>query len=178
MIVAFDNTFLSLALNPGTKPTPNPATGKPVDFCSLRVEALIDELGARGGTILIPTPCMAEMLCAVPDFERAIAAIFETVAFDPAPFDARCAIELADASRKARASGDKRSGTSAGWNEVKFDRQIAAIAKVGRASTFYTDDANQTKFAQTLGLEVKHTWDLDLPDKYRQQSLLDPQGNQ
>jgi len=173
MIVAFDNTFLSLALNPNTKPTPNPATGTPVDLCALRVEALIDELGARGDTILIPTPCLAEMLCAVPDFEAAISEIYETAAFNPAPFDARCAIELADASRKAKAAGDKRSGIAASWNEIKFDRQIAAIAKVGRASVFYTDDNNQTKFAKLLGLEVKHTWDLYLPDKYRQISLIE-----
>lgn len=173
MIVAFDNTFLSIATNPDTKATPNPATGEPIEFCALRVEALIDELGARGDTILIPTPCLAEMLCAVPDFEVAVSEIYKTAAFNPAPFDARCAIELADASRKAKAAGDKRSGIAAGWNEVKFDRQIAAIAKVGRASVFYTDDGNQTQFAKLLGLEVKHTWDLHLPDKYRQISMIE-----
>lgn len=106
MIVAFDNTFLSLALNPKTKPTPNPATNAPIDFCVHRVEALIDELGSRGDTILIPTPCLAEMLCAVPDFEAAISEVYKTSAFEPAPFDARSAIELANASRKAKAEGD------------------------------------------------------------------------
>lgn len=39
MIVAFDNTFLSLVLHPGAKPRPNPSTGKPVEFCKERVEA-------------------------------------------------------------------------------------------------------------------------------------------
>jgi hypothetical protein len=171
MIIAFDNTFLSLIFNPNTLPTPNPLTGKPVDHCTQRVEALVDMHSKRGDTVLIPTPCFSELLCAVPDLEKAIQAINSSVAFDLAPFDARCAIDLADLQRKAKASGDKKSGVAASWNEIKFDRQIAIIAKVGGAEIFYTDDTNQTKFAEMTGMQVKHTWDLDLPAKYAQMSF-------
>ncbi|WP_415404089.1 hypothetical protein [Tateyamaria sp. SN3-11] len=172
MIIAFDNTFLSLILKPDAKPTPNPATGKPVEFCAERVEALVDDHSKRGDSVLIPTPCFAELLCAVPDIERTVGEINRSAVFDLAPFDARCAVDLADATRKAIASGDKKSGVKAGWNEVKFDRQIAVIAKVNGAEIFYTDDDNQSTFAQMLGLTVKHTWDLDLPPELAQTSLF------
>lgn len=173
MIVAFDNTFLSLVLNPDAKPSANPATGSPIEHCKERVEALIACLSKRGDTVLIPTPCFSEMLCAVPDLERATSELNKSTAFDLAPFDERCAIDLAEVVRAARAAGDKRSGVRAPWNEVKFDRQIATIAKVNGADTLYTDDSNQTVFAEQIGLKVVHTWDLDLPADYAQWSLLD-----
>ncbi len=172
MIIAFDNTFLSLVLNPNTKPTPNPATGKPVDHCAQRVEALVDAHSKRGDTVLIPTPCLAELLCAVPDLEKAVGEINRSVAFELASFDARCAIDLASITRQAIGDGDKKAGTVIGWQEIKFDRQIAVIAKVGGAEFFYTDDANQTIFAEKLSLKVRHTWDLDLPDKFAQNELF------
>lgn len=173
MIAAFDNTFLSLALNPKTRPTPNPETGQPIEHCSQRIEALIDALGKNGDTVLIPTPCFAELLIAVPDIEKAITAINESVAFDLAPFNARCAIDLAKVARKAHLKGDKKSSVKASWQEVKFDRQIAIIAKVGGAEIFYTDDGNQSKFATDLGMKVIHTWNLDLPAEYAQMDLMD-----
>ncbi len=172
MIVAFDNTFLSLVLHPGAKPRPNPATGKPVEYCRERVEALVDDLSKRGATVIIPTPCFSELLCAVPDLEKAISAINQSTAFDVAPFDERCAIDLAEVVRNAIAAGDKRSSVSAPWNEIKFDRQIAVIAKVNGADTLYTDDDNQGAFAKHIGLKVRHTWELDLPSGYAQRGLF------
>jgi len=173
MIIAFDNTFLSLVLNPDTPPTPNPATKKPVDHCAQRVEALVDSLSKQGDTVLIPTPCFSELLCIVPDLEKAVSEIDRSSAFELAPFDARCAIDLASVTRQAIKDGDKKSGTIIGWQEIKFDRQIAIIAKVGGAEIFYTDDKNQSIFAKKLGLIVRHTWDLDLPSKYAQDEMFD-----
>lgn len=173
MIVAFDNTFLSIAFNPGSPPRPDPSTGVPIPHCALRVEAMIDAHSKRGDTVLIPTPCLSEMLCAVPDIEKAISTINKSVAFDLAAFDARCAVDLADAIRRAVAAGDKKSGIGAGWQEIKFDRQIAVIAKVGGAEVFYSDDSTQSKFAKMLGMSVKHTWDLDLPSEFAQIDGLD-----
>ena len=168
-----DNTFLSLLWNTASKPTPNPATGKPVDHCVKRIEALIDTHSKRGDVVLIPTPCLAELLCAVPDLEKAVNTISSSVAFEVAPFDARSSIDLAAEIRQAIAGGSKRSGSTAGWQEVKFDRQIAAIAKANGAEVFYTDDETQTKFAKMIGLKVVHSWDIDLPTKYAQHNLLD-----
>ncbi|MFT6658125.1 MAG: hypothetical protein ACJAZW_001282 [Maritalea sp.] len=72
MIVAFDNTFLSLALNENTIPTPNPSTGIPASHCAHRVEGVVDDIARAKGTVLIPTPCLAELLTAVPDIQRAV----------------------------------------------------------------------------------------------------------
>lgn len=168
MIVAFDNTFLSLVLNPESKPKPNPETGSPVPHWKKRVEALVDTLSRGGDTVIIPTPCFSEMLCAVPDLEPATAELNKSTAFDLAPFDERCAIDLAEIVREAIASGDKKSGVPASWNEIKYDRQIAVTAKVNGAEILYSDDANQTEFARQIGLRVMHTWDLDLPPEYAQ----------
>ncbi len=90
-----------------------------------------------------------------------------------APFDARCAIELAMETQKAIAGGDKKGGVKAGWQEVKFDRQIAVIAKVNGAEVFYTDDGDQAAFANQLGMDVKCTWELDLPPDFEQPSFLE-----
>ncbi|WP_085309974.1 hypothetical protein [Planktotalea arctica] len=171
MIVAFDNTFLSLAFNPNTLPTPNFKTGEVTEFSKERVEKLIDDLSKKNGSVIVPSPCFSEMLCAVPDMARTVEMIGQSVAIDVFPFDARCAIELADINRKAFAANDKKSGVEAGWNQIKFDRQIAVVAQVNGAEIFYTDDKTQTIFAEKMGLKVLHTWDLDLPDKIKQPPL-------
>lgn len=96
MIVAFDNTFLSLVLRPGSPPASNYETGQPVEYSRERIEALVDSLANTGGRVLIPTPCLTELLSAVPDLERAVSEIDRSPAFQIASFDARCAIELAE----------------------------------------------------------------------------------
>lgn len=90
MIIAFDSSFLSLMLNPGTRPCPNPSTGKPVDYCAERIEALIDTHSKNGNDIIIPTPCLAELLCAVPDLKKAIDEINKSAVFTVASI--RCAL--------------------------------------------------------------------------------------
>ncbi len=168
MIVALDNTVLSLVFHPSAKPSANPATGKPIEHCALRVQALIDQHSTRNDTVIIPTPCLSELLVVVPDFAKVISEIKRSAAFEVAAFDVRASIDLAEEVRKSIAAGGKKSGVEAGWNEIKFDRQIAMIAKVYGADILYTDDSNQTIFAEKIGLKVTHTWDLDLPPKYAQ----------
>lgn len=162
MTVAFDNTFLSLVFNPDTKPRPNPITGSPVDYCIERIDDLIDFHNKNGSIILIPTPCLSELLTAVPDSNKIVTKINNSNAFRLVPFDSRCAIELAEETRKAIDMGDKKSGVKSEWQKIKLDRQIAIIAKVNNAGIFYTDDDTQTKFATMIGMDVKHTWDLKL----------------
>lgn len=170
MIVAADTTFLSLLWNPASKPTPDPQTQKPVDHCIQRVEALVDTHSKRGDTMIIPSPCLAELLTAAPDLEKVVNQIVSSAAFQVAPFDARAAIDLAETIRK---DGGKKPKVKASRQEIKFDRQIAAIAKANGAEIFYTDDGPQTTFAEALALKVVHTWDLDLPPQYAQRNFLD-----
>lgn len=147
MIVALDNTFLTLLLNPNSVPRSGP-NGQPTEFWKERVDAMIDTHSDNGDTILIPTPCLAEVLMAVPSANKAIAAIEESTAMQIAPFDAKAAIELGIESAKARKAGDKKSGSTEDWQKVKFDRQISIIAKTAGAEIFYTDDSNQTHFSK------------------------------
>jgi predicted nucleic acid-binding protein len=170
--VAFDNTFLTLALNPAAPPAPNPASRQPIPHCRERIEALIDSLSRRKEKIIIPTPVLAEALCSSADFVKVLEQLDRHEVLEVQAFDVRAAVELADITRRAKGSGDKKSGVEAGWQLVKFDRQIVAIAKVHGASIFYTDDDKQTKFAELAGLAVRHTWDLDLPDGYAQRDWV------
>ena len=91
-----------------------------------------------------------------------------------APFDAKCAIELGLQSHAAMKAGDKKGGSTEDWQKVKFDRQIAIIAKTSGAAIFYTDDKGQTHFAEQVGLIVKHSWQLPLPQKIAQPSMFEP----
>ena len=108
MIVAVDNTFLSLFLNPDSKPTPIPGSSDPISHCKERIEALIDQHSNAGDTVIIPTPCLAELLTAVPDVMKALDEINRSPSMDPYGFDARCAIELAVETQKSIKSGDKK----------------------------------------------------------------------
>jgi hypothetical protein len=75
LIAALDNTFLSLVLNEKAKPRPNPATGQPIDYWKERIDSMIDAHSSNNDTIIIPTPCLAEMLTAIPSVAKAIEVI-------------------------------------------------------------------------------------------------------
>jgi hypothetical protein len=68
-------------------------------------------------------------------------------------------------TRKALLAGDKRSGSDAPWQKVKFDRQIIAIARVQAATRLYADDRDLVTFARRLGMDVFSTWDLPAPPR-------------
>ncbi len=172
MIVALDNSFLTLLLNPKSVPRRGPS-GQPTEFWKERVDAMIDTHSENGDTILIPAPCLSEVLMAVPSANKAIAAIKEATAMQIAPFDAKAAIELGIESAKAYKSGDKKSGSTADWQKVKYDRQISIIAKTAGAEIFYTDDSNQTHFSKLIGLRVIHTWELPLPKSIAEPNFFD-----
>ena len=46
-----------------------------------------------------------------------------------------------------------------------------AVAVTYGAETFYTDDDGQASFAKMCGLNVRHTWDLTISDRYAQRKL-------
>jgi len=173
VIAAIDNTFLTLLLNPGAAPRPNPATGQPTSHCRQRIEALVDDLSRRNGTLLVPAPSLAEALCASNAIEAYFHDLQQYSAIEVAPFDARAAYELGRIIRAANANGDKRSGQAGSWQHVKMDRAIVAIAVSRSATVFYSDDDRQIAFAKLAGLMVNSTWDLDLPPDYAQLDLND-----
>lgn len=168
MIVAFDNTFLSLILNPASQPGRDPATGQVVAHWKQRIEALVDRLSESKDKIIIPTPCLAESLIGARDIQKIMEIIKSYSVIQLAPFDVKASIELAIITQAAQGAGLKASGTK---QEVKFDRQIVAVAKASGAKVFYTDDSSQSNFAAHAGLTVKHSWELDLPPEYAQRDI-------
>lgn len=176
MIAAIDNTFLTLLLHPAADARPNPETGKPATHCKQRIEALVDDLSKKGGTLIVPAPALAEALCASEAMESYFEQLRQFACIELAPFDGRAAYELGRIIRGAKASGDKRSGQTGEWQHIKMDRAIVAIAVSRSAKIFFSDDGRQIAFAKMAGLDVKSTWDLNLPSAYAQQHLSEQAG--
>lgn len=163
-MVAVDETMLSLMLHPTARPPNDPATGKPVERVQDRIEKLLEDLDADDERIILPTPALCEFLVlAGKDGPTYLEKIHESKTMLVRPFDEMAAIELAAIEYGSRGKGDKRSGATAPWTKVKFDRQIVAIAKVNGATRIYSDDNDVIKFGAKAGLEVVSTWNLPLP---------------
>ena len=165
MIIAVDNSFLCLLFNPNARPPTDRNTNAPLERVKDRLEAWLDEHIENGDDIIVPSPCLAELLADTPDMQKVIDAINQYSSMKIANFDVECAVEWGAITRKAIAQGDKKLGLQGAWEKIKFDRQIVVIAKVNSAEVFYTDDDNQTKFAKMLGMRVIHSWDLKVPPK-------------
>ena len=91
--------------------------------------------------------------------------------FEILPFDELAAIEVALMTKRALDSGDKKEGSDETWNKVKYDRQIAAIARVRQASAIFTDDAGLRNIASRVGIAVHGLADLPLPPEKAQGEL-------
>jgi hypothetical protein len=155
----------------------DPATDGPIPHLAQKVEALIDRLTSDHATILVPTPCLAELLVDVPGFKAAFQEIAKSQVFAIADFDGRSAVDLATVVRKAKSRSDKKSGRMESWQRLKFDHQIVAITKAHGATTLYTDDHKQIAFAKDYGIRVKRSIDLELPPEYRQPDMFGAKDN-
>ena len=168
----FDANTLLLLLDP-TLPAPvDKDIGNPVIDVERRIKHLVGLLQGNRTKIVIPTPALAEVLTRA---ERAGADYFTKLnrssAFKIEPFGVRAAIELARMTAAAIAGGDKRGGLSGSWSEIKFDRQIVAIAKVAKVSTIYSDDENLGKIAKIQGFDVITVGELPLPPEDAQMTF-------
>lgn len=171
-MAVFDANILILLLDPD-KPAPlDPTTGKPVTHARTRIEHLVDLLEESSDRVLVPTPALSELLVgaalAGPDYLRIIES---RSVFVVAPFDKRCAVELAEMSRSARDAGEKSGGSQEPWQKVKLDRQIVAIAKVNREQRIYSTDVGVLTFARRAGLQAFSLADIQLPPDKLQSRL-------
>ncbi len=66
-MVAIDNTFLSLMLNPRGRPPKDPATGKFVERIDDRIEKLLLDLDSESERMILPTPVLSEFLIYWPE---------------------------------------------------------------------------------------------------------------
>lgn len=169
--VGFDNTILSILLNPKSRIPLDPETGRPVTEAKRRAEFLVSRLAKARRKIVIPTPVAAELLTAIgPDARQYFSIVARSRLFDIAAFDFRCAVELACLNREIFAASDPKTPEQA-YQKVKFDRQIIAIFRVAGVDDIYTDDEGLMKRARLCGLNPIATYQLELPSDDQQMRL-------
>ena len=174
MTVAFDNTFLTLLLNPASPVRPHPKTGIATVHMKSRIDTLIDTLTTRRETLIIPTPAMAEVMCMVRPAALVLSKLGSYRCIEPYPFDQKCAVTLSDLAHKHRPEIKKlKSAHDRAWQHVKVDMQIVAVAVTYGADALYTDDDGQASFAELCGLNIVRSWELPLDDKYNQADLFE-----
>lgn len=169
--VAFDNTMLSILLNPNGRIPPDPVTGAIVEFAKERAESVLAEIQKSKSKIIIPAPALAELLTVIgPTAEQYINLINSSQIFEIAAFDARCASELAFLNRNVFSKQDKRSSTEA-YQKIKIDRQILAICKVNGVSKLYTDDSSLKNSAKLCEITPIGISEVPIAESDKQQKL-------
>ena len=171
---AFDNTMLSILLNPDGA-VPLDENKKPVELARERAESIIHGLEKARRKIILPTPACAELLTAIgPDAQQYINIIGRSRLFDVASFDARCAAELALLNRDTFRAGDLRDKAEP-YQKVKVDRQIIAICRVNNVTDLYTDDKSLGHRARLCGITPISIAEVPIPESELQTKLaLEP----
>lgn len=170
-VVAFDNTMLSILLNPMGKIPNASGTNIPVELAKDRAESVIESIQKSRGKIVIPAPACAELLTVIgPSAEQYVKLIGRSKIFEIGSFDARSAIELAILNREIFAPQDQKDKLDS-YQKRKVDRQIIAICKVYGVVELYTDDKGLGKRAALCGISPIGIEDIPIPEKFRQGSL-------
>ena len=171
-MVVIDTTIFLLMLRPETSVPVGP-NGVAVEKVKERIDHLVERLEKTRTKIMVPTPVLSEALVRIGTAatQDIIEGLGRYSVFQVEPFDMRAALEVAASTREALTKGSKKGTSEAGWQKVKFDRQIAAIAKVNGAKTIYSDDRDLHAIAPEFGLEVIGLADLPLPPEDPQLQL-------
>lgn len=173
-MVVFDATMLMLLIRPESG-RPLDSNGAPIEHVAERIAYFIEQQEKTKTKIGIPTPALSEVLVrAGVTAVQIVEKIKEFSIFEILPFDEISAIEVALVTRKILDSGDKRGGSNDVWNKIKYDRQIAAIARVRQASAIFTDDKGLRNAASKIDLAVCGIEDLPLPPAKAQSELPFP----
>jgi predicted nucleic acid-binding protein len=169
---AFDNTMLSVLLNPSGNVPCIPGTTTPIDLAKERAEGVIDAIQRDNRKIILPTPALAELLTAIgPDAQQYLDIVAKSRVFEIAAFDARAAIELAFLNRGAFRKADDANNAEP-YQKRKVDRQIVAICVVTGASEIYTDDGGLAASARLCGITPISLNDCPIPTEARQRDMF------
>ena len=162
MTAGFDNTMLSLLLNPNCN-LPTDASGSVVPMAKERAAGAVTLLNKSRRRVIFPAPAIAELLTAIgPEARQYLEMVTSSRRVSVAPFDSKGAVELAILNRDIFSKHDKSSGAEP-WQKVKFDRQIIAICRVEGVTELYTDDHNLGRRAVLCGIAAIRTADLPIP---------------
>ena len=175
MTVAFDNTMLSVLLNPQGQLPPDPETHQPLEFAKERAETIVAKVEKERRKIILPAPACAELLTAIgPDAQQYLNVVSRSRVFEVGNFDPRGAAELALFNRGVFADADTKDGLEP-YQKRKVDRQIIAICKVYGATELYTDDKGMANRARMCGITPISLSEIGVPDTVRQGELsLEP----
>jgi hypothetical protein len=171
MPVGFDTTILSALLNPSGRLPNDPATGQPVDLAKERISGLISRLQKDKERIIIPAPCVAELLSVIgPTNSEYLQIINRSRVFEVRAFDELAAFELAFINRDVLGKEDAKNRLEP-RQKVKFDRQILAVWRVAGCEVIHTDDSGMIASAEKCGLKALRIADLPIPDDAKQGKL-------
>lgn len=167
-MVVLDSSILLLLLHPTANP-PRDADGKLIGRARDRIVHLVERLTAAKTLVIVPTPVLAEVLVRTTGEEasKILEILQRKAVFQIAPFDVRCAIDLAAMSASGRppARGKKKLTEVETYAKLKFDRQIVAIASVAGATAIYSDDGGLRDVAKRKHIDVIGLGELPLPER-------------
>lgn len=155
--VLIDANFLVALLSP-----------KEDDEAGMRARYLVKRVAQRKGTLIVPTPVIAEYLVRADEAGIGSLNTFERQAhIDMAVFDRAAAFECAMLDRAAilGPQGDKKDGSDEPWQKIKVDRQVVAIGKVRGALLVVSQDKGVRTAALRSGMQACTIQELPLdPD--------------
>lgn len=162
-MIVIDATALMLFVSEHAPP-PSDAEGRPVPLAAKRVRHLIQELETTGTMLVVPTPALAEVLVQMDPLhaQEVVRTLSRAPGVRVEAFDERAALEVAAMGRVPRTRTPRLEKTEV-YAKLKYDRQIAAIAKVLEADEVLTDDQGLRRTCVQLGLAVRGVADLPIP---------------
>ncbi|MBN8606220.1 MAG: PIN domain-containing protein [Caulobacterales bacterium] len=165
MAVALDANYLIAWQQPGNMIVPeDPATGAPITKFAERVEYLIAQLEQTTTRIVIPTPALSEFLVRAGAAGAPVVALLsKNKNFRIAEFDRRAAIEAAEIIRHEFDVVGRQDSPTDTRSKVKFDIQIAAIAKIAGVDRVYTGDQGLANKCRRQALTPVMFYELPLP---------------
>lgn len=158
--VAFDSTYLIDLFNPKLAGDQRAA-----------LDHLIHDLSKARVRILIPSPCLTELLIrAGKARDQYVQRLGNASSFEVIPFDRRAATECALLLEDAWDSKSQRDITR---TKFKFDWMIVACAASRGVQKIYTDDDDILRCAAQVGIQAIAQKNLMVPSESRQLRIPD-----
>jgi len=163
-MIVLDTTALSLLFVENSTAR-SVTTGKPIKHARDRLEFLVERISREEDVILIPTPCLAEILVRTPPdkIDELLKRLKTSPWFRVEAFDAAAAVELGIRTSRAIATRDKWEGLRADHTKIKFDRQIVSIAIVNGATEIVSDDSDVWAICERWNIPIRSLETLPLP---------------